>query len=80
MPNDKWTDLLQPVKFKTLGGKMSHPKILVLCGGEKTPTKVMICNKALIDWMAVMKKIVNRRQMSVVPAFYPESAFEDFFR
>ena len=56
VPNNKWGDLLQPVRYKTFGGKTSHPKILVLCGGDKSPSKIMICNKALVDWMAVMKK------------------------
>ena len=69
VPNGKWSDLLQPVKFKTLGGKITHPKNLALCGGGKTPTKVIICNKALINWMVVMKKIVNRCQTPVVQAF-----------
>ena len=56
VPNSKWTEALKPVKFKTFGKKTSHPKILVDIGGKKTPTKVMIANKALIDWMASMKK------------------------
>lgn len=56
VPNSKWTEALKPVKFKTFGKKVRHPKILVDIGGEKTPTKVMIANKALIDWMASMKK------------------------
>ena len=56
VPNSKWTEALKPVKFKTFGKKTRHPKILVDIGGEKNPTKVMIANKALIDWMAAMKK------------------------
>lgn len=56
VPNLKWTEALKPVKFKTFGKKTSHPKILVDIGGEKTHTKIMIANKALIDWMASMKK------------------------
>ena len=32
------------------------PRILVHLGGEKIPEKVQVANKALIDWMAVMRK------------------------
>ena len=56
VPNSKWTEALKPVKFKTFGKTVSHPKILVDIGGEKKTTKVMIANKALIDWMALMEK------------------------
>ena len=56
---------------------MTHPKILVLVGGKKTQSKVMISNKALVDWMAAMKKIVNWRQMSMVSIFYAKAAFKD---
>ena len=57
---------------------MTHLKILVLVGGKKTPSRVMICNKALVDWMAVMKFFVNRRQMSLVSTFYAKSAYKNF--
>ena len=56
VPNSKWSDALKPVKFKTFGNKASHPRILVDIGGAKTHTKIMIANKALIDWMSSMKK------------------------
>ena len=63
VPNSKWTEALKPVKFKTFGKKTTHPRILVEIGGVKNPTKVMIANKALIDWMAAMKK--NRMGLNV---------------
>ena len=56
VPNDKWTDALCLVSFRTFGKKKTHPRILVEAGGEKNPSKVMLVNKALIKWMAVMRK------------------------
>ena len=55
-PDNKWTLALTPVEHRCVTGKKMYPKILVDVGGLKTPSKVMLLNKALIDWMAVCKK------------------------
>ena len=56
MPSDKWKDALVPVPRKGLQGEKTGPKILVELGGRKTLVKVQLANKALIDWMSLMKK------------------------
>ena len=54
---DKWTELLKPVKFD--GPSFSTaPYILVEIGGEKTPIKTQLANLSLIDWMAASQKKV----------------------
>ena len=55
-PDNKWKSALNPVEHKGVTGKKSYPRILVEVGGLKTPSKIMLLNKALIDWMAVCKK------------------------
>ena len=59
-PNKKWTALLQPTPHVVGARRKMAPKLFVLLGGEKTPEKVQIANKALIDWMAVMRKKQTR--------------------
>ena len=54
-PDDKWKKALNPVEHKGVTGE-KNPGILIDIGGPKTPSKVMLLNKALIDWMAVCKK------------------------
>ena len=56
MPNDKWKDALIAVPRKGLTGEKKGPKILVELGGRKNLVKVQLANKALIDWMSLMKK------------------------
>ena len=56
VPNEKWTASLVPVPFGRPGGKKLAPKLLVELGGVTNPTKIMLANKALIDWLGVMKK------------------------
>ena len=56
MPNNKWTDSLVSIPRKGVGGEKTAPKILVGIGGTKNTTKIMLANKALIDWMSVCKK------------------------
>ena len=55
-PDDKWGLALKPVEHRCVTGKKVYPKILVDVGGPKTPSKILLLNKALIDWMAVCKK------------------------
>ena len=56
VPGDKWSPALVPVQYKSVNGKKKAPKILVSIGGKKTPAKVALANKALIDWMSTMRK------------------------
>ena len=58
--NGKWKAAILPVTHRLHGKSKSAPKILVDLGGKKTPAKVQLANKALIDWMAVMKKKSNK--------------------
>ena len=44
------------MEHKGVTGKKKYPRILVEVGGLKTPSKIMLLNKALIDWMAVCNK------------------------
>ena len=37
-------------------GETSAPRILVQLGGEKNSQKLLLANKAIIDWMGTMKK------------------------
>ena len=55
-PDNKWSLALKPAKHRCVTGKKVYPTILVDAGGLKIPSKIMLLNKALIDWMAVYKK------------------------
>ena len=44
------------VPYKGLDGQRIAPTILVECGGVKENSKLLLANKVVIDWMAVMKK------------------------
>ena len=54
-PSNKWCDGLKSVNYTGLNGKEKGPKILVQMVGVKDNTQLMLANKAIIDWMAVMK-------------------------
>ena len=56
VPNNKWRDALIRVPYEGLVGARTAPKILVECGGLKATEKLLLANKAIIDWMAIMKK------------------------
>ena len=56
VPHEKWKSALQPIPHKLTGREKMAPKLLIDLGGEKIPEKIQIANKALIDWMAVMRK------------------------
>ena len=71
VPNGKWRDSLQPVPHKLTGRKKMAPKLLIDLGGEKMPEKVQIANKALIDWMAVMRK--KSKNSSDFPWYQPST-------
>ena len=55
-PEDKWQALLEPVEYMSMTGMTHAPKILVDLGGTKSTAKLMLANKSVIDWMAVIRK------------------------
>ena len=71
VPNGKWSGALQPVPHKLTSRKKMAPKLLVDLGGKKIPEKVHIANKALIDWMAVMRK--RSKNPSDFPWYQPST-------
>ena len=71
VPNKKWTALLQAVPHVVGARRKMAPKLFVVLGGEKTPEKVQIANKALIDWMAVMRKKAGKSVK--VPWYQPST-------
>ena len=62
-PEDKWHALLKPVEYMGITGMTHAPKILVDLGGTKSTAKLMLANKAVIDWMAVIWKKTAKRQL-----------------
>ena len=71
VPKEKWRKLLQAVPHGVGGRRTMAPKLFVILGGEKTPEKVQIANKALIDWMAVMRK--KCQNGAAVPWYQPST-------
>lgn len=71
VPEKKWHSLLEPVPHHLNGRRKMAPKLLVKLGGEKIPEKVQIVNKALVDWMAVMRK--KAKNLSGCPWYQPST-------
>ena len=77
---DKWTELLRPVKFDG-PSFTTAPYILVEIGGLKTPIKTQLANLSLIDWMAAsQKKVVKapktkgkKLKLGGIPYYQPSS-------
>ena len=55
-PDNKWNDALKHITYTGLNDEDKGTKILVQIEGPKDNTKLMLANKAIIDWIAVMKK------------------------
>ena len=53
----KWVNLLKEKEFELPNGKkVMVPTIFIDIGGERTPAKMQIANKAVVDWMRTIKK------------------------